>query len=59
MIFADVGWAGPRDEFTQPQRRLSGAGAGFAALDGLFRLDVSRALEGARAWRVDFYIEVR
>jgi hypothetical protein len=39
---------------------LAGAGVGVAALDGLVRLDVSRALRGGDVRpRLDLYLEVR
>jgi len=58
-IFADIGWAGPRADWTRPTRKLAGAGVGFAALDGLFRLDVSAPLEGARRLRLDLAVALR
>ena len=49
----DIGWAGPRSEFTFDDPALS-AGAGISMLDGLVRLDVARSLQGRdpEAWRV-------
>ena len=51
--FLDIGWAGPRSEFTFDDPALS-AGAGISMLDGLVRLDVARSLQGRdpEAWRV-------
>jgi hypothetical protein len=36
---------------------LIGVGVGASLLDGLFRIDVTRALVGPRGWRVDFYTD--
>jgi hypothetical protein len=33
------------------------AGVGASFLDGLFRLDLARALRAPRGWRVDFYMD--
>ena len=58
-VFADVGWAGSRTDWARSPQRISGAGVGFSAVDGLVRFDVSRGIEGARKWRVDLYIDAR
>ena len=57
-ILGDVGWAGQRDHFMNGEP-ISSAGAGFAALDGFVRFDVSRALSAGRQWRLDLYFEIR
>ena len=59
VVFADVGWAGSRDEWSRPGRALSGAGAGLSMLDGLVRLDVARGLERGGRWRAELYLDVR
>lgn len=59
VVFADVGWAGPRQSFARDSRTISGAGAGAAMLNGLIRLDVSRGLQPTHGWRADFYLEIR
>ncbi|MBX3175114.1 MAG: hypothetical protein KF709_11920 [Gemmatimonadaceae bacterium] len=58
-LFADVGWAGDRDRFPRPDARLWSAGIGAAILDGLLRMDLSKALTGRRGWGVDVFIELR
>lgn len=58
VVFGDLGWAGPRDRFTSASP-ISSAGAGFAALDGFVRFDVSRAISPGRQWRLDLYFEIR
>jgi len=58
VLFADIGWAGQRDQFTSASP-VSSTGAGFAALDGFVRLDVSRAISPGRQWRLDLYFEIR
>ncbi|HYW11346.1 MAG TPA: BamA/TamA family outer membrane protein [Longimicrobium sp.] len=56
VLFSDAGWAGPRDgwDFDPP---LLSAGVGASVLDGLIRLDVSRALRSPTGWRVDLYLD--
>jgi hypothetical protein len=56
VLFSDAGWAGARDgwDFDPP---LLSAGAGASFLDGLIRLDVSRALRAPTGWRVDLYLD--
>jgi len=51
IVFTDLGWAGTRADFpgTTP---LVGAGVGASLLDGLLRVDLARALRGARVWRL-------
>jgi hypothetical protein len=58
VLFGDVGWAGQRNQFTTADP-ISSVGAGFAALDGFVRFDVSRALSQGRQWRLDLYFEIR
>jgi len=58
VVFGDIGRAGQRDQFTSASP-ISAAGAGFAALDGFVRFDVSRAISPARQWRLDLYFEIR
>ena len=58
VLFGDIGWAGQRDQITSADP-ISSAGAGVAALDGLVRFDVSRALSQGRQWRLDLYFEIR
>lgn len=59
VIFGDLGWAGPRADFSHPGRPLSGAGVGVSFLDGLVRLDVARGIHPDRSTRLDLYLEAR
>jgi hypothetical protein len=58
-VFADLGWVGSRDHFSEIGRPLSGVGAGVSFMDGMFRFDVSRGLYPRKQWRVDLYLESR
>ncbi|HET7228534.1 MAG TPA: hypothetical protein VFJ16_00895 [Longimicrobium sp.] len=55
-LFTDVGWAGNRDALTI-QHPLWSAGAGFSVLDGLFRVDLARALRQPTGWRLELYMD--
>ncbi|MFW6078911.1 MAG: hypothetical protein ACODAE_04780, partial [Gemmatimonadota bacterium] len=55
-LFADAAWAGPRDEWGSG-RPLRGIGVGASLLDGILRLDVARALDAPRGWRVALYLD--
>lgn len=52
VAFGDAGWAGPRDRFSSGQPRI-GAGVGASFLDGLFRIDLARALREPTGWRLE------
>lgn len=56
VLFTDVGRAGPRDHLSLA-RSLIGVGVGASFLDGLVRLDVTRAVRSPTGWRVDFYTD--
>ncbi len=56
VVFADVGWAGAREDFGAAGT-MSGAGGGLSFLDGIFRLDVARNLARGGGWRTDLYFE--
>lgn len=58
-LFADLGWAGARDDWSHPGRPLSGVGAGASVMDGLIRFDVARGLNPREKWRLDLYAEAR
>jgi hypothetical protein len=58
-LFYDVGWAGPRTNFTRPGRPLSGVGVGLSLLDGLVRIDVARGIWPEHRWRRGIYLEAR
>ena len=55
-LFTDVGRAGPRDRLSLAGPLWS-AGLGVSALDGLIRIDCSRALRAPTGWRIDFYAD--
>lgn len=55
-VFSDAGWAGARSSFSTG-RSLISAGIGASFLDGLFRLDLSRAMRAPKGWRVDLYAD--
>lgn len=54
--FVDMGWAGNRSAFAS-SRPLIGAGVGASILDGLFRIDLARALRAPTGWRLEFYVD--
>lgn len=55
-LFSDAGWAGARDAVSVDPTLLS-AGVGASFLDGLLRIDLSRALRGEGGWRLDLYLD--
>jgi len=59
VVFADLGWAGDRRNFSSPGRPMSGAGIGFSVLDGLIRFDVARGIYPQKALRLDLSLEAR
>lgn len=59
IIFGDVGWAGDRRSWRTSQQRAIAAGFGAAALDGMLRFDISRAMDSSKRWSFDIFIEVR
>ena len=58
MVFTDAGWAGERSQFGKG-RALIGSGVGVSLLDGLVRMDLSRALRSPTGWRFDLYFDGR
>ena len=54
VLFSDVGSAGPREHLSVA-KHLAGIGVGASFLDGLVRIDVTRATRTPSGWRVDFY----
>lgn len=53
-IFGDLAWAGPRDAF-RASRPLASVGAGVSLMDGLFRMDLARALRAPTGWEFHFW----
>lgn len=56
VLFSDAGWVGARDAWKGDPNLLS-AGIGASVLDGLIRLDLSRAIREPKGWRVDLYLD--
>lgn len=54
--FSDVGWAGARGAFGF-DRPLWSVGGGVSVLDGLFRIDLARALRSPTGWRLELYMD--
>ena len=59
ILFADLGWAGSRKNFSTPGRPLSGAGVGASFMDGLVRFDVAKGIHPEKNVRVNLYVEAR
>jgi hypothetical protein len=59
ILFADLGWAGSRENFSKPGRPLSGAGVGASFMDGLVRFDVAKGIYPEKKVRVNLYVEAR
>ena len=54
VIFGDVGRAGPRERISLAHP-LTGIGAGVSFIDGLIRIDFTRATQSPTGWRLDIY----
>jgi hypothetical protein len=59
IVFADLGWAGSRTDFSHPGRPLSGAGIGASFMDGLIRIDVAKGIYPEKSVRANLYVEAR
>lgn len=59
VVFADLGWAGPRDGWNAIGRPMSGVGVGASFLDGLVRIDLARGIRPRWQTRLDLYLEAR
>ncbi len=59
IVFADLGWAGDRNNFSHPGRPLSGAGVGASFMDGLIRIDLAKGIYPEKAVRANLYVEAR
>lgn len=59
VVFADLGWAGPRNGWNAIGRPLSGVGVGASFLDGLVRIDLARGVHPRWQTRLDLYLEAR
>jgi outer membrane translocation and assembly module TamA len=56
VLFADVGWAGAREELSDHRPGVS-AGLGLSLVDGLLRFDLARGVVRGKDWRVHFYLD--
>lgn len=56
VLFSDAGWAGEREAYQLDPQLLS-AGVGASFLDGLFRIDLARALRNGSGWRLDLHLD--
>src|SRR5256885_1008746 len=56
VLFGDVARAGPREQLSLAHS-LMGLGIGASFVDGLVRIDVTRAVRSPTGWRVDFYTD--
>ncbi|MDB4914635.1 MAG: hypothetical protein JWM95_2279 [Gemmatimonadetes bacterium] len=59
VVFADMGWAGSRNNLGNVGVPMSGAGFGWSMMDGLVRFDVARGINPRKQWRMDTYVEAR
>lgn len=57
VIFGDIGWAGPHDQWNKPGKPMSGAGVGMSFFDGLVRADLARGIYPSKRFRFDLYFE--
>jgi hypothetical protein len=58
-LYADWGWTGSRDAWSEVGRPLTGVGTGLSFLDGTFRIDVARGLFPREQWRFDLSLGAR
>jgi hypothetical protein len=56
ILFSDAGWAGSFERVASDPW-LHSAGVGVSLLDGLVRLDLSRALKAPTGWRFTAYLD--
>lgn len=59
VVFGDLGWAGPRDGWSDIVRPMSGVGVGASFLDGMIRVDLARGMHPRWQTRLDLYLEAR
>lgn len=59
VVFGDLGWAGPRNDWGVNQRPMAGVGVGASFLDGMIRFDVARGIHPKWQTRLDLYLEAR
>ncbi|HVH39540.1 MAG TPA: hypothetical protein VM764_05925 [Gemmatimonadaceae bacterium] len=59
VVFGDLGWAGPRDNWSEVGQPMSGVGIGASFLDGMIRMDLARGIHPKWQTRLDLYLEAR
>ncbi|HXC25511.1 MAG TPA: ShlB/FhaC/HecB family hemolysin secretion/activation protein [Gemmatimonadaceae bacterium] len=59
FVFADLGWAGDRTQWTTGVQPMSGAGVGASVMDGLFHVDLARGVHPVRGAQIDAYLDTR
>lgn len=59
VLFADIGWAGDRNDFGSQGKPISGAGLGVSFLDGMIRFDLAKGIQPNRSLRGYMYLEAR
>lgn len=59
VVFADLGWAGDRHDWSKRIHPLSGAGIGASFMDGLVRFDLARGIYPEKKIRASLYVEAR
>lgn len=59
VVFADMGWTGPRGLWQDVVRPMSGVGVGASALDGLIRLDLARGIHPEKLTRLYLYVDAK
>jgi hypothetical protein len=57
VLFSDMGETSGRGGFDGEHHRLHSVGIGVSFLEGLFRVDLARALQFHRGWRVTFGVD--
>lgn len=55
-LFSDAAWVGERSDFALDDPSVS-VGVGTSLLDGLFRVDLARAVRRAAQWKLHFYLD--
>lgn len=58
-LFYDTGWTGSTGDIYLQRWNVRAGGVGLAALDGLFRVDLSRRIDGPPRWAFDLYFDLR
>jgi hypothetical protein len=59
VVFADLGWAGDRHDWSSRIHPMSGAGVGASFMDGLVRFDLAKGIYPEKKVRASLYVESR